>query len=198
MLRTWSVVVSAAVVLGSVGLAGAEGAPGAEAQASASAASPRKFQVNSKELSPLRDVSGRRKTVGLASVSVNDRASHKLQLTVDQDLTGQSEHKLAVEDTTANLHLDYTLNPQTGAVTLSYKNSTVRLAAGPNGSWTLDGKQLQTTEAAGKALAEDGRLRGIAPELLGGLVLGLDVALGRASTAPRLDEAWQAAVATGG
>ena len=197
MLRKWSVVVAAAVVLGSVGLAGAQEATSAAGQASVSTSAERKFQVNSRELSLVQDANGRRKTVGLVKVSVNDRASHRLNVVVEQDITGRSEHKLVIEDTTANLKLEYTHNAQTSAATILFKNSTVRVAAGPNGTWTVDGRPFPTTEAAAKALAEDGRLAGIAPELLGGLVIGLDVVLG-ATTTPRLDVAWQAAVATKG
>lgn len=198
MLRKWSVVVAAAVVLGSVGLAGAQEATSATAQASEKTSSARKFQVNSRELSATREANGRRPTEGLATVSVNDRASHKLNLRVEQDLTGKAEHKAVIEDTTAKLKLEYSHNAQTSAVTILFNNSTVRVAAGPNGTWTVDGRPFPTTEAAGKALAEDGRLMGIAPELLGGLVIGLDVVLGATSTAPRLDVAWQAAVASKG
>lgn len=198
MLRKWSVVVAAAVVLGSVGLAGAQGAMSATGQVSEGTSSGRKFQVNSREMTPGRDANGRRKTMGLAKVSVNDRASHRINVLVEQDLTGKAEHKVVIDDMTANLKLEYTRNAQTSAVTLLFSNSTVRVAAGPNGAWTVDDRPFPTTEAAAKALAQDGRLAGIAPELLGGLVIGLDVLLGAGSTAPRLDVAWQAAVAAKG
>lgn len=192
MLRKWSVVVSAAVLLGSVGMARAEG-PTADSE--------RKFQVNNREVHPRPDAGGRRQTMGLLRLSVNDAPSHKVNLKIDQDLTGKAEHKLVIEDMTANLKLDYTLNPQTSEATIVFKNSTVRVAPGPNGSWSVEGKMFPDTQATARALAQDGRLAGVSPELLGGLVTALDVVLGgpsaATSTAPRLDVAWQAATVSG-
>jgi len=197
MLRKWSVIVSAAVVLGSGGVAGAQDAAGAAPVAVAEVE--RGFQVNSKEFVPAQATSGaRRAMTGQLKVSVNDRPSHTIWLNLEHALSGKTVHRLALEDSTANARVEYAFDAETSVATIRVNNDALRLTHGPNGTYSLEGKTHPNSEAAGKALAEDPRLRSLTPELLGGLVAVLDLVFtapaGKVQP-PRLDEAWQAAVA---
>lgn len=196
MLRKWSWIVSAAVVLGSMGRADAQN--GAEQAVSAQEDAPRAFQVDSEELLPEPATSIRKRTTGVLKISVNDHPAHTIRLDLDQSLAGRGEHRLVIEDVTANVKVEYAFNPETSVSTIRFQDGVVRVTHGSRDTYSLEGRDYPNAEAAGAGLADERRLKSLPPELIGGIVRAMDIAysartLTGATKPTRLLEAWQAA-----